>query len=167
MLIALPDGWAIVVGSVMWAVLSVAIGYSMHRTPVARFDHDNAITRLRSFELDGRFYERVTRIRRWKRYLPEGGDFYEGGFNKKHLRARDDRHLLRFVAETRRAEMTHWLVMWCGPVFWVWSTVWLGWIMIGFGVVANLPCIIAQRYNRARLLRVLERRQRRRGTQTS
>jgi glycosyl-4,4'-diaponeurosporenoate acyltransferase len=167
MLIPLSDGWAIVVGSVMWAVISVAVGYAMHRAPVARFSHDNAVTRLRPFEADGRFYERVTRIRRWKRYLPEGGDFYEGGFNKRHLRGRTDAHLQRFVAETRRAEMTHWVVMWSGPVFWVWSTFWLGWIMVGFGVVANLPCIIAQRYNRARLLRVLSRRQRRSGPATT
>ena len=161
MLIHLTDGWAIVVGSAMWAVLSFTIGYSMHRRSLDRFAHDNAITRLRPFEADGRFYERVTRVRRWKRHLPEGGDFYEGGFNKSHLRGRDDAHLNRFVAETRRAEMTHWAVMSCGPLFWVWSTFWLGWMMVAFGVVANIPCIIAQRYNRARLLRVLARRQRR------
>lgn len=164
MLIPLTDGWAILVGSLMWAVLSVAVGYTMHRAPVARFDHDNAITRLRPFEANGRCYERVTRIRRWKRLLPEGGDFYEGGFNKRHLRGRDGEHLQRFVTETRRAEMTHWVVMSCGPVFWVWSTFWLGWMMVVFGVVANIPCIIAQRYNRARLLRVLARRQRRGGS---
>jgi hypothetical protein len=30
--------------------------------------------------------------------------------------------------------------------------------MVVFGVLANLPCLVAQRYNRARLLRVLRRR---------
>ncbi len=167
MLIPLSDGWAIVFGSVMWAVVSLAAGYLAHRAPVARFSHDNAITRLRPFEVDGRFYERVTRVRRWKRYLPEGGDFYAGGFNKRHLRGTTDDHLQRFVAETRRAEMTHWWVMCFGPLFWVWSPFVMGSMMVAFGVLANLPCIIAQRYNRARLLRVLSRRQRRSGPATA
>lgn len=164
MLIPLTDGWAVLVGSVMWAVLGVSIGYATHRTPAARFDHDTVITRLRPFEADGRIYERVTRIRRWKRFLPEGGDVYDGGFNKRHLRGRDDAHLQRFVTETRRAEVTHWLAMACGPLFWIWSAFWLGLVMVVFGLLANVPCLITQRYNRARLLRVLDRRQRRRGT---
>lgn len=29
-------------------------------------------------------------------------------------------------------------------------------IMVGYGVIANLPCILSQRYNRLRLVRVLE-----------
>lgn len=158
MLLRLPDTWAVVFGSLMWAVLGTATGYVMHRMSVSRFDHDNFLTRLRPCEVDGRIYERRFAIRRWKRWLPEGGDTFEGGFNKKHLRGRDSAHLKRFVAETRRAEMTHWITMAYGPLFWLWSAWWLGGVMVVFGVLANVPCLVAQRYNRARLLRVLRRR---------
>jgi glycosyl-4,4'-diaponeurosporenoate acyltransferase len=163
MLIPLTAGWAALLGSALWGVLSVATGYATHRLPVQRYAHDNFVTRGRSFERDGRVYERWFRIRRWKRYLPEGGDIFEGGFNKKHLRSRDPAFILRFVAETRRAEMTHWFAMAWGPFFLIWSPVGVGSVMIAFGVVANLPCILAQRYNRIRLLRLLARRSSLRG----
>jgi glycosyl-4,4'-diaponeurosporenoate acyltransferase len=54
--------------------------------------------------------------------------------------------------------MTHWITMAYGPLFWLWSAWWLGGVMVVFGVLANVPCLVAQRYNRARLLRVLRRR---------
>ena len=34
---------------------------------------------------------------------------------------------------------------------------WLGIAMAGYAVVANVPCILVQRYNRARLERMLTR----------
>ncbi|MCC5951839.1 MAG: hypothetical protein JJU45_07045 [Acidimicrobiia bacterium] len=158
MRIPLTDGWAVVVGSVVWAVAGTAVGYVMHRLPVTRFDHDTWLTRLRPREVDGRVYERRWAIRRWKRWLPEAGDAFAGGFSKKRLGGRSTAHLERFVAETRRAELTHWVVMACGPFFVLWSPLWLAAVMVVFGVVANLPCLVAQRYNRARLLRLLGRR---------
>lgn len=158
MLIPLTNGWAALVGGAVWAVLGTLTGYVMHRLPVRRFDHDNALTKLRPAEVDGRVYERRFAIRRWKRWLPEGGDVFEGGFNKRALGRRDSANLQRFVAETRRAEMTHWITMFYGPLFWLWSSWWLGGVMVAFGIVANVPCLVTQRYNRARLLRVLQRR---------
>lgn len=158
MLIPLTNGWAALVGGTVWAVLGTLTGYVMHRLPVRRFDHDNALTKLRPGEVDGRVYERRFAIRRWKRWLPEGGDVFEGGFNKRTLGRRDSVNLERFVAETRRAEMTHWVTMFYGPLFWLWSSWWMGGVMVAFGIVANVPCLVTQRYNRARLLRVLQRR---------
>ena len=158
MLIPLTNGWAALVGGTVWAVLGTLTGYVMHRLPVRRFDHDNALTKLRPAEVDGRVYERRFAIRRWKRWLPEGGDVFEGGFNKSTLGRRDSANLQRFVAETRRAEMTHWVTMFYGPLFWLWSSWWMGGVMVAFGIVANVPCLVTQRYNRARLLRVLQRR---------
>jgi glycosyl-4,4'-diaponeurosporenoate acyltransferase len=162
MLLPLTPGWAALVGGLMWGVLSLATGYVAHRLPVRRFEHDNRVTRLRGVERDGRIYERWFRIRTWKRWLPEGGDIFEGGFNKKHLRSRDPAFLARFVAETRRAELTHWVAMAWGPLFYLWSPLGIGTVMVAFGVGFNTPCILAQRYNRARFLRLMARRNRHR-----
>ena len=39
-----------------------------------------------------------------------------------------------------------------GPVFLLWNPWWLGLLMFAYAVIANLPCLIVQRYNRARLV---------------
>jgi glycosyl-4,4'-diaponeurosporenoate acyltransferase len=159
--VELSDGWTVVVDVVAWAVISTAVGYLTHRAPVARFATDGPVTRLRPFERDGRWYERHVAIKVWKGWLPEAGGLFEGGFSKRSLRAGgpDGRlaHLERFVVETRRAEVTHWLVMAAGPFFVLWNPWGLALVMVAYGVVANLPCLLVQRYNRARLRRVLTR----------
>lgn len=158
-LVHLTDGWAVVVSSVVWGVSGVAIGYAAHRLPVHRLDHDTALTRLRRFEQGGRWYEHRLHIRAWKDRLPEAGGVFSGGFSKRSLATRRRDVLERFVVETRRAELTHWVVMATGPLHLLWCPLWLGMVMVGFGVVANAPCLLVQRYNRARLQRVLSRRE--------
>lgn len=143
----------ILVDAVLWIAWSVASGYIAHRLPLARLQRDQGLLRLRPSER--RFYVRVCRIKRWKDKLPEGGDLFPGGYNKSHLRGRDPAALARFAAETRRAEITHWLIMAAGPLFLLWNPWWLGIIMLAYAVIANLPCLIVQRYNRARLLRLI------------
>jgi len=159
-LVELPDGWAVACSSGVWVGLSLAVGYVTHRAPVSRFDHDTWLTRLRPFEADGRIYERRLKIRRWKGRLPEGGDTFDGGFDKRRLRGRSTELLERFAAETRRAELTHWVLLACGPVFVLWNRPPVAAGMMIFGVVFNAPFIVTQRYNRARLARLLDRRQR-------
>jgi glycosyl-4,4'-diaponeurosporenoate acyltransferase len=143
----------VLIDAVVWVVWSVTSGYIAHRLPLSRLQRDEGLLRLRPPER--RFYVRVCRIKRWKDKLPEGGDIFPGGYNKSHLRGRDVAALARFAAETRRAEITHWLIMAAGPVFLLWNPWWLGMIMLAYAVIANLPCLIVQRYNRARLLRLI------------
>jgi glycosyl-4,4'-diaponeurosporenoate acyltransferase len=40
------------------------------------------------------------------------------------------------------------------PVFFVWNIWWVGIVMIVYAMLANMPCIMIQRYNRIRLKRV-------------
>jgi len=80
------------------------------------------------------------------------------GYAKKRLRATHDEELARFVQESRRAELTHYLAMLPAPLFFLWNPAWAGWFMIGYALVANAPCIIAQRYNRPRFKKLLEKR---------
>jgi glycosyl-4,4'-diaponeurosporenoate acyltransferase len=157
-LIPLADGVAVVVSSLAWVLIGLATGWHYHRMAPERFATDNWITRPRRFEAGGRWYQRRLRIRSWKDRLPEKGDLFRGGFSKRHLIDRSSSHLARFVAETRRAEMVHWSNLAAGPVLLVWCTPVLGGCMVVFGVVAHLPFITVQRYNRERLLAILARR---------
>ena len=142
----------------VWASWSALSGYYAHRLSAARLSRDNWLFRLRGFESGGRVYERWLGIKRWKDRLPDAGDLFQGGVSKKRLLAVHDReHLERFAAETRRAELTHWLILAASPWFFLWNPWWLGLAMVGYGVIANLPCVAIQRYNRARIFRGIGR----------
>lgn len=140
-----------------WGAIHAGTGWYVHRLALARVDHDTWLTRGRRWERDGRRYERIG-IRRWKDRLPEAGGLFPGGVSKRRLPSTDDAGLHRFAAETRRAEIGHWLAAAGGPVFVVWNTVPVTMVMVAYGIVVNSPFIAIQRYNRLRVVRISARR---------
>jgi glycosyl-4,4'-diaponeurosporenoate acyltransferase len=152
-------------GAAAWGAWSAACGYAAHRLPDARLDHDGPLLRLRTWERGGRAYERRLRIKAWKDLLPEAGNLFRGGFSKRRIERHDRDHLERFLVATRRAELAHWPILAVAPAFLLWMPLfdapwWLAGALFGYGVVANVPCIAVQRYNRARLERILSPRTR-------
>lgn len=143
------------VDAAVWAVWSSACGYAAHRIPADRLARDGWLLRIRPVERDGRAYERALRIKRWKDLLPEAGGLFRGGFSKRRVLRHDRAYLEQFLVETRRAELAHWPILLLGPVFFAWNPWWLGIAMVAYALAANLPCILVQRYNRARLYRIL------------
>ena len=140
--------------SVAWVVIEVGSGYVTNRVPLRLFERDGPLTRTRSWERGGEVYVRLLRVHRWKDALPEAGAMFAGGFAKRGLLTRSARHLERFIAETRRAELTHWLPVALSLSFFAWNpphvAVWMP--IIGF--LGNLPFIVVQRYVRPRLERL-------------
>lgn len=139
-----------------WGAVHAGTGYFVHRLPLSRLQRDRGLLRLTAPDRTRRRYE-VLRIRRWKDRLPEAGALFSGGMSKRRLPPAADGGLLRYAAETRRAELGHWLALLCGPVAVVWNPPFGGVAMVGYGVVVNAPFIAVQRYNRARVLRSLRR----------
>ncbi len=145
---------------VAWAALHALTGYAAHRVPLERYERDSWLFREREIERGGRLYADALAIRSWKHLLPDAGGWFAGGFPKAELAASDPAYLERFVTETRRAELGHWLAMLSTPVFALWNPWWVLPIQAGYAVATNGPCIVAQRYNRIRLRRVLDRSRR-------
>lgn len=155
-----------IAGGVAWGAWSSVCGFAAHRLPRERLERDEWIWRLGRVEAGGRAYERVLRIKRWKDRLPEAGALFRGGFSKRRVERHDRAYLAEFAAATRRAELAHWAIVALAPTFFLWMPLfgmpwWLATAMFGYGLVANVPCILVQRYNRARLERVLRPTRRR------
>ena len=141
--------------SAAWAGFGVASGWVAHRRPVAAFEHDTWLTRLRPWEARGRRYDRWFRVRRWKDRLPEAGALFAGGWAKDRIRSFAPADLRRLAAETRRAEWVHWANIAFGASFALWTPWDVAVVMVVFGLVVHLPFVGVQRYNRARLVHVL------------
>jgi glycosyl-4,4'-diaponeurosporenoate acyltransferase len=154
MLIHLSPVGLVVVNTLAWLVLHMAGAYAGTRMPDSAFPPGFWLYRPRRWERGGKVYERMFRIRAWKDRLPDGAALFTGGFRKKNMQGRDPEYLRRFLHETCRAEAVHEAVLVSSLLFFLWNPVWVGWVMIGYAVLANGPCILAQRYNRIRLLRL-------------
>lgn len=158
-LVFLPTGWTIALDIVAWLVIHLGVVALMVSVPSQRFAPERGLFRPRRWERDGRLYESLFRVRRWKDWLPDGADVMRWrSFRKKRLAQRDTAYLARFAAETCRAELTHVIHMSFAPLFFLWNPAWVGGVMIAYAMAENVPLILAQRYTRARLLRVLRGR---------
>ncbi|MBN3553199.1 glycosyl-4,4'-diaponeurosporenoate acyltransferase [Fictibacillus nanhaiensis] len=154
MLIELSPFWTVVINILAWLIFHLFVAYIIHQIPFSNFTKESRWDSPFGWENGGACYEKIG-IRKWKTIVPDGGDFYKGGFAKKTLEGDSLEYLARFLAETRRAELTHWLSMPPALLFFLWNPVWIGNIMILYAVLFNLPFIFIQRYNRFRLIRIL------------
>ncbi len=151
MLIKLSIFWIVALNVGGWLVIQLGLAWIFLRMPAHWFDHGEAW----AWERRGQFYERFFLIKRWKDRLPDAARWFSGGFAKGRLVGKNPDYLRRFIRETWRGELCHWLAMACAPLFFLWNP-WWGDLIIGcYAVAANMPCILVQHYNRSRFWRML------------
>jgi len=155
MLLHLPTAITIFIDVAAWFVIHMGVSYIMSRQPLPSFNPNSWIYRKRNWERNGRIYQRFFRLKSWKKILPDGAAIFKNGFEKKHLKETKKYYLDSFIRETCRAELTHWIVFLFGPLFFIWNLWWVGIVMILYASIANMPCVITQRYNRIRLQRIV------------
>ncbi|MBS1536862.1 MAG: glycosyl-4,4'-diaponeurosporenoate acyltransferase [Bacteroidetes bacterium] len=146
----------IIINIVLWFIIHMSLSYIMILLPSSYINIKSWIYKDRKWELNGKIYEDIFKIKRWKGLLPDGAALFKKGFRKKQLVSSQKEYLTIFILETCRAELAHWLVILFSPVFFIWNPLWAGFIMIVYALFANLPCIYAQRYNRFRFQRILK-----------
>jgi glycosyl-4,4'-diaponeurosporenoate acyltransferase len=158
-IVELPALWIIILDIVAWFVIHVLVSFIASRMPDHLFLKDSLLTRIRNWENEGQIWEDIFRVKRWKNKLPDGAAIFKKGFRKKNLQARKSLYYRQFIIETRRAEFAHWIAIAPSIAFFLWNPFWIGWFMIFYALCINMPCIIAQRYNRPRLLRIAQSEQ--------
>lgn len=156
-LIILPDIWIIIIDIVLWAAIHMIVAFGATQMKADRFNPDSWLYRQKKWEKNEHLYTRIFRIKQWKEFLPDGAAWFSGGFAKKNLQEKSSDYFQVFIKETCRGEFTHWIVLGFSPIFFLWNYTWAGFIIIGYAIIANVPCIIAQRYNRIRFQRILTR----------
>lgn len=157
-LIFLSPVWTILLDFAAWGVLQPGAAALSMLIPLKSFDPERFPFRCASWERDGETYQTIFNIRAWKKILPSGGTWFnKKGFSLDHIRALDPAYLDRWVKETCRAEVCHWLAIVPAALFFFWNPPLAGWIMILYALAFNLPLIIAQRYNRPKMRRMIKR----------
>lgn len=155
MFIELPKIWIVIIDILMWLIIHLSVAYVGTLLPIRFINTKSWLFKERDWELGGKLYESSFKIKKWKEYLPDGSKLFKDGFEKKRMTSLDNEYLDRFIIEVCRAELVHWVVILFSPIFFIWNDQWVGYIMIIYAILANLPCILAQRYNRIRFKKIL------------
>jgi glycosyl-4,4'-diaponeurosporenoate acyltransferase len=154
----LPGTWTILLCFIVWPVLQYAAAFFCLNIPDRIFGTNSFFFRSHSFEQDGRIYDKIFRVSSWKQLLPEGSiASKQRRFKKKHLKNFSEENLNKFLLESARAELTHWLAILPFWLFGFFVPAKVIWYMLIYALLVNLPCIITQRYNRPRVQRLLNR----------
>lgn len=150
--IDLPVFWVVVLNVALWPVIQLGLAWAALRLPASWLGTPAGFSRE-----SPEFYERWLRVKRWKDRLPDGAAWVGGKFGKGRLRSSDPVYLEAFILETWRGEICHGCAFLFVPLFFLWNPWWGDCVIVAYAVLANLPCLIAQRYNRLRLRRLLEK----------
>ena len=138
----------IVVGSI-----SFFIGQAL---PRKNFDYQSFPYRSFRWERGGRIYLRL-RIQYWKDKVPDMSRYITKMFRKKITVMRSPEYLEDLIAETCVAEAVHWGLIFVSPIYMVLLDGPLGAVGALLFALGNLPFVIIQRYNRPRLVLLMER----------
>lgn len=158
-------GWALIALNVFGILAAhLLLAKLSIMMPAAWFEKERWWSRPLAFEADGKFYERVFFIKKWKKYLPDGAKLFKGGFAKKNLQENSVEYYEQFILETRRAEFSHWIQILPAGIFYLFNPLGASLIITVYFVIINLFPIIAQRYVRPKLIKLKNRALKKRGS---
>jgi glycosyl-4,4'-diaponeurosporenoate acyltransferase len=144
----------IVIDIFIVVALSIGIGAMAPRWSSRWLDRDRGLLRLTRLDTP-RAYRRLG-IHAVKDRLPELGSIF-GGQSKGQLPGSEAEQLALYARELRRAEWVHWISMltWIPLAFF---NPW--WLTLAFAIaviIGNAPFVLIVRYNRMRVLRIIDR----------
>lgn len=139
-----------------WVFWFYLVGYVVSKIPERFLQNDYILTKLFEFEKNTNWFKKYLKIDKWKDRLPELGNFFGEGFPKRSVATGDISHFKVFIRETRRAEIAHWIMTGGWILTIIFNPLWAILFNLVFAHLVNFPCLLVQRYNRVRLLRVLE-----------
>lgn len=138
----------VVIDSAIWLIWSFIVGYLVTKIPLRTLDKKIVIS---TNAATAKKLDAFWKIRVWKDWVPELGSFFKDGTTKRNLQSLNHEGLVAFRRETCRAELAHYLFMVILPVFFFFNPSYLILAMVVYAVVANIPFILIQRYNRSRI----------------
>ncbi len=145
---------------VAWLFFHLSIGYYSSRIPLDRIDPKKSWFLTKPWEKGGEIYQKLFRVKDWKKIIPSGAALYRNAYELKHLSEMNINGVRLWITESCRSEICHWIMIIPGFFFYLWNTVEIGRLMLGYAIVNNIVPIIMQRYNRPRARKLLAQMER-------
>lgn len=100
MLIDLPLHWIILLDITAWFVFHMGISLLCMKIPDAWYAKTESFYQPFAWEKNGELWQRLFRIKDWKKRLPEGSSIIKSSYNKKQLHGTDKQTFEKFIIET-------------------------------------------------------------------
>lgn len=144
----------LIIGNVLyWLMIQMIISTLGTFVTNAFLERHLKYFRIWPIEQNGALWQKYFKVKRWKRYLPDGQRINPNIYSKsKFDKSITSEALHQFIIETRRAELVHILSI-VPVVIFLRATKMIKVINVIYVLLANVPCMIAQRYNRPKLER--------------
>ncbi len=113
------------------------------------FNAEKKLYQPHKWEKDGKFYNDVLKINKWKDILPQ--HIGKDGFSKDHLDDTSVPYLDEFIMETCRAEWNHTANCMYAVILFIINNFLMAFALTIVLFLLNLPFAVIQRYNRFRL----------------
>ena len=137
-------------------IIGIAAFFIGESVPRSWYDYRRFPFKCYPWEKNGQIYEKFG-VRWLKTHSIDMSRIMPNAFPKQNTMTRDRAHLERLVQEMCNAELVHWVLTLMSPVFWLLIDGWYG-VAISIGyALSNLGDIMIQRYNRPRIIMILER----------
>ena len=156
-LIELPTTFTIILDILAWLFFHLIIAKVSLAIKDSHLVKYNLMFKVYKFEASGLIYEKLFLVNKWKDKLPDGTKILKKGFSKNRVDKMSLDYFKKFLIEVNRAELSHWLQMLPAPLFFLFNLPIIGYLMIVYAMLFNLPFIIAQRYNRPKLIRIINK----------
>lgn len=153
----LSDLWTVILCFVLWGGFQSLAAFICFLIPDIYYKPGSWVFRSHKWEKEGKIYVKILKVNKWKKYLPDGGAAFKKGYKKRNFTNYTRQGMEKYLVESCRGEMSHWLAI---IPFWVFGFIAPIWIIIPmflYALAINIPCIVAQRYNRPRFIALLLR----------
>lgn len=124
--------------------------------PRKNFDYNAFPYRSFKWEKNGAVYNKIA-IQKWKDHVPDMSKYVKTMFAKEIVSVRDPKYTHRLILETCVAELVHYVLILLSPIFTQYMDGLYGNIAMVLYALGNLPFVLIQRYNRPRLVLLMEK----------
>jgi len=154
-IIFLNDTLTVILCFLLWPLFQVSISVACLKIKDQKFDYNKIPYKTYKWEKEGKIYDKIFKVSKWKKFLPDGGAIMKGGYKKKNITNFSKENFQKYIIESCRAELSHLLAIIPFWVFGLFAPIEVIYIMLAYALLVNLPCIITQRYNRPRFIRLI------------
>lgn len=146
-----------------WFIVQMIIAQLGTHISYKFLEKDNKYFRSWNFEQEGQLWQQLVKVQNWKNHLPDGQNLNPNISSKATFDlSKNMNDIQQFILETRRAEIVHMMSIFPIIAFYK-SSKSVKIINFAYVVIANVPCVIVQRYNRPKLIRIYNKLQKRKG----